>query len=219
MKRVVIPELLDTDSGTAEEVRDSLADLRQINRWFGGTSTTTALLRRVGGASGKTQLSVLDIGAGLGEASIVATKAVGAHVTLLDRTASHLPRNGVPTVAGDAMALPFSDGAFDVVTSSLFMHHLEEEQIVECVNEALRVSRIGVVVNDLERSAVHLALVYAGLPFFRNRLTQHDGIASVKRAYTANEMRDILARTKAARIEMSTHYLYRLGAIAWKIST
>ena len=47
MKRVVIPELLDNDKGTPEEIEGSLADLRLINRSFGGVRTMTRLLRSV----------------------------------------------------------------------------------------------------------------------------------------------------------------------------
>ena len=41
MDRIVIPELLDTDAGTPREVEDSLADLKMINRYFGGHRTMT----------------------------------------------------------------------------------------------------------------------------------------------------------------------------------
>ena len=47
MRRVVIPELLDTDAGSPEEVADSLADLRWVNRWFGGVATTCSMIQRV----------------------------------------------------------------------------------------------------------------------------------------------------------------------------
>ena len=47
MKRVVIPELLDTDCGTPSEVAASLGDLRRINRWFGGVTTTDEMIWRV----------------------------------------------------------------------------------------------------------------------------------------------------------------------------
>ena len=46
MRRVLVPELLDSDAGTEFEVQTALADLRRINRWFGGTSTTLASSRR-----------------------------------------------------------------------------------------------------------------------------------------------------------------------------
>jgi ubiquinone/menaquinone biosynthesis C-methylase UbiE len=223
MRRVIIPELLDSDAGTPEEIRKALVDLQNINRWFGGTRTTVSLLRSVAEKSGRQKLSVLDIGAGPGETAVVAAKrlsreGIEVRSTLLDRAHSHLPRNGVPTVAGDALALPFSNASFDVVSSSLFLHHMEPEQIVAAIDEALRVSRLAVVINDLQRSAAHLALVYAGLPLFRSRLTWHDAPASVRRAYTTAELRELLRRTRADDVSMSRHYLYRVGVIAWKNS-
>jgi hypothetical protein len=58
--------------------------------------------------------------------------------------------------------------------------------------------------------------VYAGYPLYRSRLTRHDGPASVRQAYTAEEMRNMLAESRAARVEVSLHYLFRMGVIAWK---
>lgn len=221
MRRIVIPELLDSDAGTPREIENTLSDLRRINRWFGGASTTASLLRSVAEGSGKRELKVLDVGAGPGEAVIDARRSLALEgltlrVCLLDRSATHLPRNGIPTLVGDALALPLAANSFDVVTCSLFVHHLEPEQVVAFVNEALRVSRIACVLNDLERAAAHLALVCAGFPLFRSHLTRHDAVASVRRAYTDRELRDMLSRTSAAQTEITRHYLYRLGAIAWK---
>lgn len=133
----------------------------------------------------------------------------------MDRMAAHLPRNGSGTVAGDALALPFLDRSFDLVTCSLLIHHLEREQIVQFVNEALRVARVAVLLNDLRREPLHLALLCAGYPLF-TRLTLHDGIASVRRAYTPQELKPILGNTDAAAVEMENQYLYRMGIIVWK---
>ena len=221
MRRVVIPEFLDTDSGSAAEVEDALRDLRMFSRYFGGTSTTASLLRRIAEASGKRELSVLDVAAGPGESVLGAAReleqeGIRLRPTLIDRSASHLPRNGIPTVVGDALRLPFADNSFDVATSSLFVHHLEPEEIVAYGNETLRVSRVATVVNDLHRSAMHLGLVYAGMPLYRSRITRHDAVASVRRAYTPDELRDALRRSGARVVEISQHFLYRLGVIAWK---
>lgn len=220
MRRVVIPELLDSDEGTPREIEASLRDLRRINRWFGGSATTTALLRRVVATRKVHEMSVLDVGAGPGEAMVdsrrsLARDGVKLRVTLLDRAVAHLPHNGVPSVVGDAFSLPFAANSFDVVACSLFLHHLEPGAIPPFVDEALRVCREAVVINDLERAAAHLALIYAGSPLF-SRITRHDSVASVRRAYTAHELNVILERSKARKIEISRHSLFRLGAIAWK---
>jgi hypothetical protein len=85
---------------------------------------------------------------------------------------------------------------------------------VRFVDEALRVCRTAVLINDLRRTALHLAAVYAGLPLYRSRLTRHDAPASVRQAYTVCELRQLLDR--GAHLEMENSYFFRVGAILWK---
>ncbi len=101
---------------------------------------------------------------------------------------------------------------------SLFAHHLEPNQVIQFVSEGLRVCRVAVLVNDLIRNPLHLALVFAAKPLFRSRITRHDAVVSVRRAYTPDEMKSLLHRTGAAEIEIQRHYLFRMGVIAWKSS-
>jgi len=225
MKRVPTAELLDSDAGTPHEIARSLADLRRVNRWFGGLATTEALVMHAFGELRTTSLSLLEVAAGAGYVPGVVQQRMrdrGLHldVTLLDRSASHL-RNGnstspPPAVAGDALALPFVDNSFDLVDSSLFAHHLSPEKFVHFAGEALRVCRAAVMINDLVRHPMHLALVYAGMPLYRSRITRHDAPASVRQAYTVEEMRGLLVQTSAARVEIRRHYLYRMGVVVWK---
>ena len=219
MNRASIPELLDTDAGTAGEVASSLSDLRRINRWFGGTSTTAQMIRLIAAKTGMNHFSLLDVASASGD--IVAEtgkrlhrERIGLTATVLDRNLSHLNGNFNAVVA-DALALPFRGKSFDLVACSSFVHHLEPAQVLQFAKEALRVARVALLINDLRRSRLHLALVYAGLPLFRSRLTWHDAPASVARAYTPDELRSTLAETSAARIEICRHYLFRMGVIAW----
>ncbi len=220
MKRVVIPELLDTDSGSPAEIAAALSDLNRINRWFGGVSTTTSMIRRVAQRLGARSLSMLEVAAGTGYVPERARqklvhRGIKLEVTLLDRTPSHLV-NGHRAVAGDVLALPFRDASFDLVGSVIFLHHLSPDQVIQSVNEALRVCRTAVLINDLVRDPVHLAMVYAGLPLFRSRLTHHDAPASVRQAYTSAEIHDLLKRTVATQIEIHRYYLFRMGVVVWK---
>lgn len=221
MRRIVIPELLDEDQGTSAEIAASFADLRRINRWFGGTATTISLLRRVAGRCGSLNLSLLEVAAGDGYLPLTAQRSLARqgmtlHVTLLDRKDSHLHDPTLPAVIGDARQLPFRDDGFDVVSCSLFAHHLEPDELCQFVAEGLRVCRRAVLINDLIRSPVHLGLVYAGAPLWRSRLTRHDAPASVRRAYTVDEMNRILHGLPAAKIEITRHPLYRMGVLVWK---
>jgi ubiquinone/menaquinone biosynthesis C-methylase UbiE len=224
MKRVVIPELLDTDAGTPAEIATALSDLRHINQWFGGIGATRSMIAKVAQKIGASSLSLLEVAAGAGYVPQAASarmekSGVEVRVTLLDRARSHLrngSKNGTSAVTGDALALPFADASFDLVSCCLFVHHLEPREVVQFVNEGLRVCRVAVVINDLIRDPVHLGLAYLSLPLYRSHLTHHDAPASVRRAYTIPEMHQMLQGTAAAKVEIERHPFFRMGAIAWK---
>jgi len=221
MQRVSRPEILDSGECPESEVRTSLRDLCRINRWFGGVSTTRSLFERVCVETGKTRLSVLEVAAGFGEvperaAEQLKHKGIQIEITMLDRLRSHL-LPGNHSVVADALALPFPDCSYDVVSCSLFTHHLEPADLQCFVAESLRVSRCALVINDLVRHPAHLALVYAGFLLMRSHVSRVDGVASVRRAYEPEEMRELIStENSAASIEISRHYLFRMGVIVWK---
>src|SRR5215831_15708210 len=70
---------------------------------------------------------------------------------------------------GAAQAIPFADGAFDVVTSSLVMHHLPQEERGRAVREMLRVLRPGgtLVLADYQPGEGALSRVHASLSTVR----------------------------------------------------
>jgi SAM-dependent methyltransferase len=221
MQRVNTPEILDSDQCPAREVQASLRDLSRINRWFGGVATTRGLIERVAAATGQKHFSLLEVAAGFGEvpktaARQLAHKGIAVEVILLDRARSHL-LPGNRSVVADALALPFSDCAFDLVSSNLFAHHLDPAELARFAREALRVSRCAVLINDLIRHPLHLALVYAGFPLMRSYVSRADGVASVRRAYVPEEMRAMISpHGSSPRMEIRRRYLFRMGIIVWK---
>ena len=219
MRRVVRPELLDSGDAPQHEVRASLVDLQRINRWFGGITTTEHLIRRALSRSANSHATILDVGSATGDGPRKVRETFPQlRFTLLDRDRSHFDgtRGLMSCVSADALALPFANGSFDFVTCSLLAHHLEPDELRTFANEALRVARTAFLINDLRRSAIHLGLVYLGQPLFRSRLTRHDTVASVQRAYTTLEMKQILQTSSARAVEINNTFLYRMGAIAWK---
>ena len=83
MQRIPTAELLDFDAGTPQEVASSLADLRFINRTFGGQSTTRSMVEVVAQSTGARELSLLEVAAGSGDVPRAASK------TLADRGIRH----------------------------------------------------------------------------------------------------------------------------------
>lgn len=222
MERRPTRELLDSDSGTPKEVADSLLDLRWFNRWFGGVTTGRSLINEIAKQTRRNSFSVLEVASAEGFVPSLLREefqgsAISLNFTLMDRVMSHLPKNGpAPKLVADAFHLPFPDAAFDLVASSLFVHHLAPQDAVTFLREALRVCSVAVLVHDLVRHPLHLALAYAGSPLYRSRITRNDAPASVWQAYTVNEMRGFLENAGSRAVQTQTHFLYRMGAIAWK---
>ena len=222
MQRIDSEEILDSHTCPPAEVENSLRDLCRINRWFGGVATTRNLVQQVSAGTGKRRFTLLEVASGFGQvprsASLqLAGKGITLEVTDLDRLPTHLDRAHRALVA-DALALPFANESFDLVSCSLFAHHLQPGELSRFAEEALRVCRCALLINDLIRDPIHLALVYAGFPLMRSYVSRVDGVASVRRAYVPSEMRQILANCNhsAHRIEISRHYLFRMGVIVWK---
>jgi ubiquinone/menaquinone biosynthesis C-methylase UbiE len=222
MKRVVIPELLDDDLGTPDEVRDSLLDLRGINRKFGGFASVRHLIESVARKYQKSSLDLLDVAGGTGDVVSNVSKELADEVqvraTILDRALTHM--NGThekfARVAGDALSLPFASETFDVVSCNLFLHHLEPEQIAVFFNEGLRVARFAVIASDLRRSRFHWLAAHVGKLKYRSRLTRHDAPVSIRRAYTISEARAMARNSKASSFVVQPLYFQRFGLILWK---
>jgi ubiquinone/menaquinone biosynthesis C-methylase UbiE len=167
---------------------------------------------------------ILEVASGRAEVLQAALLQLGvaAEVTLLDRSAVHLPDpcawpSALPaphTVTGDALALPVPDASVDIVSCCLFLHHLEPPQITRYLAEAQRVARIAVIINDLERNGLHYRLAQLNRVIDRSRISRHDGPASVRRAYTYSELARMLENTGRCYF-LERAYLYRLGAILW----
>lgn len=88
---------------------------------------------------------VLDAGAGTGRLTIRLHNA-GAHVTALDISPDMLAvlkrkQHAIETVEGDVEHMPFKDGAFDMVFSSLTLVHLKNTELF--LDECYRILKDG----------------------------------------------------------------------------
>ena len=229
MERVVESEWLDSDLGTPEEIDSALHAVTLANQRFGGVRLYARLLRRALARVPDEMRPaivphILEVASGRADVLQAALLRLGrtVDVTLLDRSAVHLPDPRswpaeLPTphvLAGDALDLPFPDSSVDIVSCCLFLHHLEPPQIVRYLAEAQRVARVAVVINDLERSAIHYRLAQLNRIIDPSRISRHDGPVSVRRAYTRGELARMLTNTGRS-FHLERAWLYRLGAVLW----
>ncbi len=227
MLRVPSYEWLDDDLGTPDEIRQSFDDLWRINRWLGGVCGCLHLLDRFFARRGSRHARILDVGAGDSRLaahlqSELLRRNRTAEFVALDRRISHL-RNGnhspkiLSRVAADVSHLPFADQSFNVVICNLFLHHFAEDEIVELLRGFAGIASEAVLINDLERSLLPYLFIRVARPFARSRITRHDGAASVRQAYTKNELAALAVRAGFTDFEIERLPAYRLGLALWKI--
>jgi ubiquinone/menaquinone biosynthesis C-methylase UbiE len=215
-------ELLDAGALSQSEVEANLADLARLNRLPGGTATSMRAIEAVMGRGN--DIRILDVGTGAADMPIAFARR-GWSVVGIDpnpevlavarRRAARQP--GVTIVEGDVGGLPFEDGAFDVAHASLLLHHLAPEAAVAALEELRRVSRHGIVVNDLRRGALTMAVTLVSLAALaRSRVTRSDGMMSVRRAYTVSELDRMTAAAGLTTRWRSAAWMPRVvtGAVA-----
>jgi 2-polyprenyl-3-methyl-5-hydroxy-6-metoxy-1,4-benzoquinol methylase len=77
---------------------------------------------------------------------------------------------------------------FDVLTCSLFLHHLDESDALRLLRKMGRAAERMVLVNDLARSPIGYVLAWAGTRLLsRSPIVHFDGPVSVEGAFTPSE--------------------------------
>ena len=228
MLRVEQNEFLDSDQWSPSEVACALGAIRRVNFFYGGNRMHTRLFERVSSRVHLERLEILEVASGRADVLQAASrmlmqKNISVEISLLDRSPLHLPQacdwdRALPQptlLIGDALEIPLNDRSVDVVSCCLFLHHLSVKQAQAFLKEALRVARVAVLVNDVERCWRNYFLSHMYRFIDPSKLSRHDGPVSVRQAYTFAELKCLLQET-GREFELQRGYLFRLGGILWK---
>ncbi|HMA34140.1 MAG TPA: methyltransferase domain-containing protein [Chloroflexia bacterium] len=229
-----VRELLDDpDVASPQELRQSLRDIRMANLVGQGTAVVLRHLSDVVGdwPAGR-PLQVLDLATGSGDIprAIVGwarRRGLTCQVLATDispavlRAAQDHTR-GYPEIAllaCDSRYPPFPSASFDLVTCSLALHHLDADGAVRTLGNMARLARHGFIVNDVERSwPAYLASVALVYGITRNRLTRHDGPASVQRAFTRTEIRQMATAAGIRGGRIVQHAFWRIAFVGRQVT-
>jgi 2-polyprenyl-3-methyl-5-hydroxy-6-metoxy-1,4-benzoquinol methylase len=195
-------ELMDDFSIGGDLLKDTLDKLENINRWLGGNLVTVNSLKKVLKNHPKEQaLSIVDIGCGHGDILRDVAKfgrKNGYKMTLLGVDANPTAiayanelSTAYPEVhfkTEDIFSDEFKKREFDVVLATLFLHHFKEESLVSFLDNTLKQTKIGVVVNDLHRHTLAYYLFMLLSVFIKNKMIIEDGLTSVLRGFKRKDL-------------------------------
>lgn len=222
------PEQIDDPAQPYSDLERSMRDVALTNRLFGGTQTVlfhiARLLRNVPAGS---EIRILDIATGSADIPLalqvwgrkhdlkLTIVAVDNHEAMLEMAQKSSP--DIYLALADAFALPFAPCSFDLAFCALAFHHFGFEASASVLAAMDRLTTRGFVVTDLRRDLPTLWGVEATLAALHaHPFTRHDGPASVRRAFTPHEYRNMIALSGVQNIRLHSHWYFRIALVQTK---
>jgi ubiquinone/menaquinone biosynthesis C-methylase UbiE len=203
-------ELIDLPDTSWDDVLKGMRDIQRINQLLMTYPILLEAFARHAKWPTDRPLRVLDVATGLADIpralvefarkrqlaiEVVGLDLNGRILAMAQETLVGYPE--IRLVEGDALALPFEAGHFDWAFCHLALHHLPATGHERFFRELDRVIRPGggILVGDVERSYLNLALARPFLTLFTSKIAQFDGIVSIENALDAQELSGLLARS------------------------
>lgn len=229
LERVPGSELMDRSDVAREELAEGLADLRRVNRWFGGLHAALAAVMPVIGEVEDSEVRVLDVGTGSADiplALVRRARRAGRVVRVLATdvhpetvAAAMRATAGEPAVdvyRADGLALPFQPEKFHIAMCHTTLHHFDEAEATRLLGELGRVASRAVVVTDLARSRAALAGVrsLSETLWRKHPVTRHDSVVSIRAAYTAEEAAALARAARLRNPRVRRYPFFRFSLVA-----
>ena len=213
-------ELLDGDFIPFADIKQNMKELDFINKWLGGHAITVAAFRKL--AENRKQVSVCEIGCGGGDnlAAInrwCKKKEIKLTVTGIDikeeciEFAKNRENDLVDAnwITSDYRKVVFETKP-DIIFSSLFCHHFNEDQLVYQLQWMKENSLIGFFINDLQRNIIaYYSIKFLTGTFSKSYLVKNDAPLSVARGFTKNELFEICRQANIRNVKVSWKWAFR----------
>lgn len=196
-------EIMDTQRVASEVLEQVYKDIDTCNRLLGGEAITLRAVWQLIQQTPKASYTILDVGCGDGSmmrklsrflhARGVSHNIIGVDLKqdILDLAAQQ--SEGFPALSfqqGDILEAN-SSLSCDIVITTLTLHHFEEEKMDAFLNTFVRLARVGVVINDLQRSRLAYVLfrLFSAL-WLKTHVAKHDGLVSITRGFRKKELQE-----------------------------
>jgi 2-polyprenyl-3-methyl-5-hydroxy-6-metoxy-1,4-benzoquinol methylase len=197
------PEIMDDFTMEGEVLRGALDQIAKINQLLGGNKLTLRGITDLMTSIPKSRIiTIVDVGCGNGDMLRTIAdyglkngfefKLIGIDANAF--TVNHarkLSKNysNIIYKSGDVFDKPFAELKYDIVLCTLTLHHFKEEEIMKLMRIFDANSSIGIVINDLQRSAIAYRLFQLLCFVFRlNDMSREDGLTSILRGFKKEEL-------------------------------
>ncbi|MEM9142144.1 MAG: methyltransferase domain-containing protein, partial [Bacteroidota bacterium] len=201
-KRSNRPEIMDDLSLPKATLAQVLEDIDRANRLLGGNRTTLTAVRQLVKGHPKESYIVMDIGCGDGSMlrevvlffrkANIQVRAIGIDINenaldIARKLSAEFPE--IRYRNQDVLAPISQELSCDILITTLTLHHFKNPEIVPLVQRFVKLARMGIVINDLQRSVLAYGLFKAfSAIFIRTRVAKNDGAISILRGFRRREL-------------------------------
>ncbi len=226
-------ELLDLDEAPYWEVRESLKDVRRVNRYLSGYKVLLDHARPLLEThTGPEPFTILDAATGSADQPVALAKfarklnipiritAIDINFKMLSFAKEEIARfPEINMVQCDIHSMPFANESFDLTVNSLSLHHFTRESAIGIMRSLYSACKRGMIINDLHRSRIAWAAIYVLTRMLtQNRLTRYDAPVSVMNAFIPDEMTAMAEEAGLEGFKVHKHFPYRIALICHKQS-
>ncbi|RYE20208.1 MAG: methyltransferase domain-containing protein [Sphingobacteriaceae bacterium] len=222
-KRATLPELMDDFNLSSAEIDPLLSGLELVNQYLGGYSVVFSALKTV---SVQKKTSISDWGCGSGDVlRAIAKKYKNENLILtgIDATPAAVnfanQKNTSPNISfilADVLSAETENLQADVVLSTLFTHHFDDEQWVLLIKKMLNCSKNVVIIDDLHRHWLPYFVVKILTKLTNSRLAQYDGPLSVLKGFKCRELEILLQKAGISNYSIRWKWAFRWQIILYK---
>lgn len=228
-KRSYDEELMDDLDCSGEVIHQTLKELETINTLLGGNHVTIDGIDKLVRQANTKHFSLADLGCGGGDILRLIKKwatrrkleaqlfGIDANPNIVEEARASTPRSyDIQFNAQNIFSVEFRERSFDIVTGTLFFHHFTNEQLTNFFRQLKSQAKIGFVVNDIHRHwfAYH-SIKWLTKLFSKSPMVQNDGPLSVLRAFTKNELVEILKNAGIATYSIRWMWAFRWQVIVY----
>ncbi|MEL6626169.1 MAG: methyltransferase domain-containing protein [Bacteroidota bacterium] len=190
-------EIMDDLSCEGEVVSQTLRELNTINRFLGGNHLSIQGLEELTKGKENQIFTVADLGCGGGDILIKMAKwarkkginmqfvGVDANPYITDYAQARC--KDYPEISFQTLNVfesAFTKQQFDIIHSSLFTHHFDDQALTQLVAQFGRQARVGWIINDLHRHwLAYYSIMVLTRIFSRSKMVQFDSVVSVARGF------------------------------------
>lgn len=228
--RQLLPEKMDDPGLDHSQHIRALAGLRRINAWSRTASFLWRAISHIASERAAKPLRVLDVACGGGDLAIrlakcaarqglnIAVHGCDISPTAVQHATAAAKRERVENCSffvHNVLAQPLPD-SYDVVTCTLFLHHLEDRDAVTLLQNMAQAARQAVLADDLIRTRAGYWLAQLGCRVLsRSPVVHYDGPVSVQGAYTIREIKQLAFQAGLEGARFQKHWPERY-LMSWK---